>query len=106
MIKSPLLGHLQRSQRRCLGLGSCGESGRDGFHEGVKIEAGLSAGGFTGIWVRVLSSWVWLLSFEGIAYLLLKKDVSELLPFQQGANYHVEKLCLERDVYFHCSPNI
>ena len=45
MIKSPLLGHLQGSETRCLGLGSCGESGRDGFHEVVKIEAGLSAGG-------------------------------------------------------------
>lgn len=105
MIKSPLLGCLQGSQTGCLGLGSCGKLGGDGFHEVVKIEAGLSVGVATGIWVHVLSSWVWVLSFEGITCLLLKKDVSELLPFQQGCNYHAEELCLERDVCFHCSPN-
>lgn len=89
----------------CLGLGSWRESGRDGFHKVVKIEAGLSTGGFTDVWMRVLSSWVWLLSFEGITYLILKTDVSELPPFQQDCNYHAEELCLERDVCFHCSPN-
>lgn len=105
VIESPLLGWLRGSEVGRLGLGSCGELGRDGFHEVVKIEAGFSAGGFIGIWGCVRSSWVWLLNFEEILYVVLKKDVSELPPFQEGCNYHAEKLCLERNVYFHCSPN-
>lgn len=57
MIKSPLLICPQGSEPRCLGVGSCGKLGRNGFHEVVKIESGFSsAGGFTGIWVHVLSS--------------------------------------------------
>lgn len=44
-------------------------------------DPGLSAGGFTGLWVHVLSSWVCLLSFEGLTYLLLNKMYLNYLCF-------------------------
>lgn len=72
----------------------------DGLNEVGRVKAILSADDFT---VR-RSSWVRLLSFDGMIYSLPEKDVSELPPFQ-GHHYHAEKLRLERDAYFHCSPN-
>lgn len=71
-MKALSLAAFTGGEMGCLGLASCGESGRDGFQEVVKMEAGLSAGGFTATRVHVWSSWVWLLSFKGITYLLLK----------------------------------
>lgn len=67
VLKSLLFVCLHWSETGCLVLGSCGESSRDCFHKVFKIGTKLS-GYFAGIWMYVLSSWIWLLNFEGITF--------------------------------------
>lgn len=73
---------------------------RVAFIKYSKLKQNFLSGYFTSIWMHVLSSWIWLLNFEGITF-----GPEELLLFQQVCNYCAAKLFLEKNVYFNCPWN-